>query len=121
MKYILKPIFELKTGEFELFGNILYNYIAMGIIGLIAFAVAFEVVGKLYANDMISGRTSGSIIHWIVRLVVFIVLFYVFSLFIWLIKFIISIPWWVWLIVSIVFVAVIGISFIFRRKSSKVR
>lgn len=75
MKEILKPIFEWLTGNYSLFDNVLYNYIAMGIIGLIVFRVAWNIVGSLYKNDIISGRLAGSIIHWVVRFISFAVIF----------------------------------------------
>jgi len=88
MKFILKPIFEMVTGEYVMFDNIIYNYIIMTVIGLFAFGIAWRCVGKLYDNNIISGKNSGSLIHWTIRLIVFIVLFYIFSLFMWLTKFI---------------------------------
>lgn len=87
MKQILKPIFEMITGEYIIFENIIYNYIAISIIGVIAYEVAKKLVGKLYNNDIISGKTIGSILHWTIRLIVFIVVFYFFSFSIWLTKF----------------------------------
>lgn len=88
MKVILKPIFEMITGEYVMFDNIIYNYIIMTVIGLFAFEIAWRCVGKLYDNNIISGKNSGSLIHWTIRLVVFIALFYIFNLLIWLTKFI---------------------------------
>ena len=88
MKQILKPIFEIITGEYILFDNIIYNYIAMAIIGLIAYRIAWKCVKKLYNNDIISGKGIGSIIHWTIRLIVFSLIFYVCSFFIWITKFI---------------------------------
>ena len=88
MKVILKPIFEMITGEYVMFDNIIYNYIIMTVIGLFAFGIAWRCVGKLYDNNIISGKNSGSLIHWTIRLVVFIALFYIFNLLIWLTKFI---------------------------------
>ena len=88
MKGILKPIFEMITGEYTLFDNVLYNYIAMFIIGLIAFKIAWNFVSNLYDWGIISGSNSGSLIHWSVRIIVFVVVFYIFSLTIWLTKFI---------------------------------
>lgn len=88
MKFILKPIFEMVTGKYVMFDNIIYNYIIMTVIGLFAFGIAWRCVGKLYDNNIISGKNSGSLIHWTIRLIVFIVLFYIFSLFMWLTKFI---------------------------------
>lgn len=76
MKNILKPIFEMITGEYILFDNILYNYIlynyiAIGVIGLIALKAAWNIVGNLYDLGIIEGKTSGSIIHWGIRFFVF--------------------------------------------------
>lgn len=88
MKLILKPIFEMITGEYVMFDNIIYNYIIMTMIGLFAFVIAWRCIGKLYDNNIISGKNSGSLIHWTIRLIVFIVLFYIFNLTIWLTKFI---------------------------------
>lgn len=88
MKVILKPIFEMITGEYVMFDNIIYNYVIMTVIGLFAFGIAWRCVGKLYNNNIISGKNPGSVIHWIIRLFVFVALFYIFNLLIWLTKFI---------------------------------
>ena len=108
----MKPIFELLTGEFVLFGNVIYNYIAMGIVGLIAFVIAFKLVGMLYDADIISSRSAGSFFHWFFRFVSFIVIFYILSCAIWLIKFIMAIQWWVWVIVGAIIIAAIVASVI---------
>lgn len=88
MKQILKPVFEMITGEYVLFDNIIYNYITLSIVGIIALKVAWDFVGKLYDYGIIMGKLSGSIIHWTIRLITFIVLFYILSGIIWLTKFI---------------------------------
>jgi hypothetical protein len=116
VKAILKPIFELITGEYALFDNVLYNYVAMAVIGLIAFVVAFALVGKLYAADMIEGRGVGSLLHWIIRLVVFIVVFYVFSLIVWAIRAFLALPWWGIVLVIAAVIALITI--IVKRRSN---
>ena len=76
MKSILKPIFEIITGEYILFENIFQNYIAMSIIGTIAYLIAKKVVGLFYREHIIDGKTIGSFVHWIVRLIVFLGVFY---------------------------------------------
>lgn len=86
MKQILKPVFEMITGEYVLFDNIIYNYITLSIVGIIALKVAWDFVGKLYDSGIIMGKSSGSIIHWTIRLITFIVLFYILSGIIWLTK-----------------------------------
>ena len=88
MKSILKPIFEIITGEYILFENIFQNYIAMSIIGTIAYLIAKKVVGLLYREHIIEGKTIGSFIHWTVRLIVFLGVFYGLVGIIWLTKFI---------------------------------
>ena len=90
MKNILKPIFEMITGEYVLFDNVIYNYITLSIVGIIALKVAWNFVKKLYDYGIIMSKSSGSIIHWAIRLVTFIVLFYILSEIIWLTKFIYS-------------------------------
>ena len=70
--------------------NIIYNYITLSIVGIIALKVAWDFVGKLYDSGIIMGKSSGSIIHWTIRLITFIVLFYILSGIIWLTKIIYS-------------------------------
>ena len=88
MKQILKPIFEIVKGEYILFDNVVYNYITLSLVGIIALKVAWDFVGKLYDYGLIMSKSSGSIIHWTIRLITFIVLFYILSGIIWLTKFI---------------------------------
>ena len=96
MKEILKPIFEWLTGNYNLFDNVLYNYVTMAVVGFLAFMVAWKIIGSLYEHDLIRGSAAGSIIHWVVRFIAFIVIFSLISVIIWLVKFIIAVPVWVW-------------------------
>lgn len=114
---MLKWIFNFITDQFTLFDNYLYNYIAMGIIGLIAFAIAYGLVGKLYDNDVIEGSSIGSILHWIIRLLVCTVLFLVASFVIWIVKIIITVPLYVWLIILGAVVLLLIIYIILKIKS----
>lgn len=76
------------TGEYVMFDNVIYNYIIMAVIGLIAFEIAWKFVGNLYSKDLIVSKNLGSFIHWTVRLIVFLGVFYGFMGIIWLTKFI---------------------------------
>ena len=49
-----------------MFTNPIYDYIIMGIIGYIAYVVAFDIVGDLGVRGKL-----GSIIHWMLRLFVY--------------------------------------------------
>jgi hypothetical protein len=89
---MLKHIFNFVTDRFILFDYYLYNYMAMGIIGVIYFVIAYRIVGRLYDNYIIEGSSLGSILHWTIRLIVCTAWFLVVSFVIWIIKVIHSIP-----------------------------
>lgn len=116
MKYILKPIFEMITGEYILFDNVLYNYIAMGIVGIIALKIAWDFVHQLYDWGIISGSNSGSFIHWSVRTIAFVVVFYIFSLIIWFTKFIYTYRFIILIALGIAIVSIIIFKIIKNRK-----
>ena len=112
VKEILKPIFEWLTGNYNLFDNVLYNYAVMVSIGFLAFVVAWRIVGFLYAYDLIRGRTVGSIIHWSVRFIAFVIIFTVVSVIIWFIKLILLIPAWFWFVLlGAIVVTIIGFTY----------
>lgn len=121
MKEILKPIFEWLTGNYNLFDNPIYNYAAMAIVAFLAFQIAWSIVGSLYANDLIRGRTVGSIIHWSVRFIAFVIIITVISVIIWLVKFILLIPVWIWfaLLGILVIVGIIYKHFLTKRLVNK--
>lgn len=106
---VFKLLFEFVTDQLTLFDNSLYNYIAMGVLAVVAFSVAFKFVGFLYKLDIISGKASGSLIHWSVRLLVFLILYILVTLIILLVRLIITIPTTVWLILlTIGSVSIVG-------------
>ena len=67
---MLKFLFELLTDPLSLPINPLYEYIILGIIGIIAFKIAWEIS---------PGGKMGSLIHWSVRLIVFAILWAVLN------------------------------------------
>jgi hypothetical protein len=95
MKALLKPVFNLITDGYTLFENDLYNYMAMTVIGVIAFIISWNIVGALYRNDMINGKITGSILHWTIRLITFCVLFFILNIVIGVARFIMTIPLWI--------------------------
>lgn len=46
----------------------------MLVIGAVAYAVAYRCVGDMYSGGMINGSTSGSFFHWLIRLILFVIL-----------------------------------------------
>lgn len=96
MSIILKPLFEILTGEVAVCDNILLNYVVMLVIGEIAFRLARSLVGDAYHSGMISGRCAGSILHWLFRLMIYIGTTYLLRAAIAIYVFIVGIPGWVW-------------------------
>lgn len=118
MIVLLKPIFELLTGEVTVFNNVIYNYIAILIIGEIAYRIAKNLVGDLYHLGVIDGKASGSIIHWVVRFFVYVAIAYLLRFTIWLINFVSSIPFWIWVVVTSIVLGTIIIFIVLKRRKA---
>ena len=89
------------------------------IIGFIAFAVAWAVGGAVKGDS-----DTKSCAHRIVRVVVFLGLLGLASGVAWLIKLILSIKWWVWIIIGVSLAHIIvGIVLIikYRKKRKKTK
>ena len=96
MKEILKPLFEVLTGDVAVCDNVIYNYLIMLIIGEISFRFAFSLVGDAYDVNLIRGKSIGSILHWGIRFVIYVVIAYLIRGAIWMYNFIVGLPRWVW-------------------------
>ena len=123
MKIILKPLFELATGDIAVCDNIVYNYIIMFGVGELAFQLAYNSIGYLYKDGMISGRGMGSIIHWLVRIIIYVLVAYLLRVGIWIYEFVQSVPKEVWIGIGITFVLIV-LSIIIktvRRKNKSVK
>ena len=90
MNIIFKFLFERLTDPLGLPINILAEYIILGVIGTIAYIVAFRIVGDMYHGGQISTRTGGSIFHWLIRLLFFVPIWAVTYFVIWVGKLIIT-------------------------------
>lgn len=115
MKLILKPIFEWLVDQYELFDNPLYNWVIALIIGALGFAFAWYFVGGCYRNGIISGSTAGSVFHWVARFIVVSIIYLLVAAIIWIIKFIITVPWWCWLIVFGILAGILIIVILIKR------
>lgn len=102
-----KVIFKM-VGEFvEITGNAEIDGVLVTIIGVIAFAVAFDWVGKLF--DAIGWYDSSlmSDAHWLIRTGILLGIAYVLKKFMEFITWVFSFQWWVYLIAFIVVIFVI--------------
>ena len=86
MREVLSFLFDRITDPLGLPIAWYWEWIILAVIELAAFAIAFRAVGNLYADGMISGSTAGSVLHWIIRPIVFVVIWAVTYFVIWLAK-----------------------------------
>ena len=117
MKEVLKPLFEILTGEIAVCDNVLYNYIIMAIVGEIAYRFATTLIGGAYDAHIINGKVIGSICHWGARFVIYVGIAYLICGGIWLYNCIIAVPLWIWWVcVGLVITVVTVVSFVFQAK-----
>lgn len=80
-----KFFFDLITSPFSLFENPIYDYLAMALIGAVAFVIAYRTVGELGLRG-----EAGSIAHWIIRFIVFSVIWLICCLLIKIVYYVID-------------------------------
>lgn len=96
MKEVLKPLFEILTGEIAVCDNVIYNYIILAVVGEIAYRAAWALIGSGYDAGFINGKMAGSCLHWIARIVIYGGVAYLIRGGIWLYNCIIAVPVWIW-------------------------
>ena len=67
----MKPLFDLLTSPLGLPISPLHEWIILTMIGEMAYRVAFDTVGGLYDDGLINSGCLGSILHWIIRFIIF--------------------------------------------------
>ncbi len=50
------------------------EYIILLAIGEVAFQCAYKFIGNLYDDGFINGRTIGSLLHWVSRAVIYLII-----------------------------------------------
>ena len=74
MRELFSFIFEKLTDPLGLPISPLYEYLILAIIGLAAYKIAYSAVGGMYRIGEISSKTAGSACHWLIRFIVFVVM-----------------------------------------------
>lgn len=77
MSKIFSFIFDMFTDPLTLPIEPWKEWLIIGIIGLIAYVVAFIIVGNMYDSDQINGSLAGSIFHWSIRFLIFVPVWFV--------------------------------------------
>lgn len=88
-QWMLKFIFELVIEPLGLPIKWYWEWCILTAIGLVSYGIAFSKVGEMYHSKTISGRGTGSIIHWVIRLFCFVVIWAITYGVIWVVKFVI--------------------------------
>lgn len=81
----MKMLFELLISPLSISDNYFVNSIILSALGFIAFKVAFKIVGDIGARG-----EFGSLLHWTIRFIAFLVLWLLCCVVIILIRFIIE-------------------------------
>lgn len=120
---MLKFTFEYLTDSFSLLENPIDDCIIMGAVGVIAFLIAYNIVGWFYQTDIIEGGEAGHILHWIIRLIVFVIIYYAVATAIRIYYWIAGVPVYVWWIVAAaavtVSILIVSIKLIIYRNEHK--
>ena len=74
MRNILGFLFDILTEQLGLPTDPLSEFLIMSIISALAGGVAYWTVGAFYDNGDLHTKTGGSIIHWVLRAIIFVVL-----------------------------------------------
>lgn len=67
-----------------------YEWVILAIVDMVAYKVAYNKVGALYHDGSISGKSSGSFVHWLIRTFLFVNMWAVTYVIIYVRKFVIS-------------------------------
>ena len=90
MREIFSFIFDMFTDPLTLPIDPLYEWIILGVIGIIAYAASFRIVGDMYDSESIGGSFLGSLFHWIIRFLIFVPVWFVVYWVIVIVQWIIS-------------------------------
>ena len=85
-----KLIFNILTDPLGLPVPLYWEWIILFFIGEISYRVAYIKVGFLYRYDFISGRQQGSLLHWGIRLICYLVIWGITRAIIIIFRFIMS-------------------------------
>lgn len=83
---MLRFLFEILTDPLGLPLEAWKEYLILLAIGECAYIFAYYIVGSLYRDKDISTHTAGSVAHWGIRLITFIVMWAITHAIIWLVK-----------------------------------
>lgn len=118
MRALFSELYDFVIDQFTLFTDPFWNIVAIAAVGVIAFAVAWDIVGRLYRNGDICGSGCGSFIHWTIRIVAAVILLFLAAVLLTVVRFFLSVPGWAWFITLLAMGILLVIVLLIRRKRS---
>lgn len=118
MGEIFSAIFDILIDPLGLPISALWEFVILIIIGEIAYRIAFSMVGDMYRSGGISSSWVGSIFHWIIRFIIFIIVWAVTYAVICIVKFI-TVHWLKILCILGGFLLIIAISLIVHKNKRR--
>lgn len=88
MRTVFSFVFDRITDPLGLPIEWYWEWIILAVVGIAAYIIAYRAVGDLYSDGWIGGSTAGSVLHWIIRLIAFIIIWAITYGVIWLVRFI---------------------------------
>lgn len=115
----IKTIIDLIEQICPISGNSIVDSILFAIIGIIAFSIAFGLVGMIFDAIGLYDSDIMSDVHWGIRLIVFVALYAVFVGVAKLVNWFCSFQWWVYLIIVILIISIIVVVHVIQHKKAK--
>lgn len=69
-----KLLFEILVSPLNLPINCIYEYLILLFVGEIAYKAAFRAVGNLIGDGLIPDKKVARIMHWVIRLAIYVII-----------------------------------------------
>ena len=114
-----KQIIDLIGELVPISGNSTVDSIIFAIIGVISFMVTFGMVGRIFDAIGIYDSDIMSDMHWLIRVLVFAGLTWISVKIAQFLKWLFGFQWWVYVIVSVVFIGIIILMYYIKHRISQ--
>ena len=103
----------------QISGNSTIDSIIFAIIGLIAFSIAFDLVGLIFDAIGLYDARIMSDVHWLIRVLVFGLITFILVKITQFIAWLCSFQWWVYVIAFVLIVGILVLVYLVKYKSKK--
>ena len=103
----MASFFDLISNLVPITGNPIADSILFALINIVTFAIAWYITGLI--AELIGYDPNGmSLVHWIVRIALYLGLLFLFAGAVKLIRWFLSFEWWVYIIIALVMSLIAG-------------